>query len=88
MYTYIRQSCMCTYSFYNDIMEMKGCEIMAYSESGYKASKKYKDSKIKRIPLDVQMSQYEAIKKYADEHGKSVNGFIKETIFEKLKENT
>ena len=56
---------------------------MAYSESGYKASKKYKDSKIKR----VQMSQYEAIKKYADEHGKSVNGFIKETIFAKIKEN-
>ena len=37
---------MCTYSFYNDIMEMKGCEIMAYSESGYKASKKYKIVKL------------------------------------------
>lgn len=73
---------------YDIIKWMKGCETMAYTVSGYKASKKYKEGKIKRIPLDVQMSQYEAIKKYADEHGKSVNGFIKEVVFEKIKEST
>ena len=53
-----------------------------YNEASKKATLKYK-KKQKRIPLDVQMEQYEAIKKYADERGKPVNTMLKEIIFEK-----
>ena len=40
--------------------------------------------KLKRIPLDVQPEQYEAIKLYADSMGKPVNTILKEIIFEKI----
>ena len=56
---------------------------MAYTEAGKKATIKYM-KKLKRIPLDVQMEQYEEIKKYADAQGKPVNTMIKEIIFEKI----
>lgn len=55
---------------------------MAYSESSYESSKKYKASKIKRIPLDVQIELYEEIKQTADSRGETVNGFIKRAIKE------
>lgn len=54
-----------------------------YNEASKKATLKYM-KKLKRIPLDVQMEQYEAIKKYADENGKPVNTVLKEIIFEKI----
>lgn len=53
---------------------------MPYNESTYKASVKYRASHIKRIPLDVQVSEYEMIKAAATASGLSVNGFIKQAI--------
>ena len=53
---------------------------MAYNETTYKATTKYKSAHIKRIPLDVQLSEYELIKASAEASGMSVNGFIKQAI--------
>jgi predicted HicB family RNase H-like nuclease len=57
---------------------------MAYSESTYKASQKYKANNIKRIPLDVPKEKYELIKAAAESAGESVNGYIKRAIDERM----
>ena len=57
---------------------------MAYSESTYKASQKYKANNIKRIPLDVPKEKYETIKTAAEAAGESVNGYIKRAIDERM----
>jgi predicted DNA binding CopG/RHH family protein len=54
-----------------------------YTEASKKATIKYM-KKLKRIPLDVQPEQYDAIKQYAKSQGKPVNTAIKEIIFEKI----
>ena len=53
---------------------------MAYNESAYKASQKYKAAHIKRIPFEVQIEEYEAIKEAAENAGQRVNAYIKESI--------
>lgn len=55
---------------------------MPYNEASKKAAQKYKAAKIKRIPLDMQISQYEAVQAHAVARGESVNGFIKRAIAE------
>lgn len=57
---------------------------MAYSESAYKAAKKYREKNIKRVPLDMQITKYEEVQAYAKAHGESVNGFIKRAIDEAM----
>ena len=57
---------------------------MTYSKQGYAASVKYKAEKIKRVPLDMQISFYDEIKAAADQAGESVNGFIKAAIRARL----
>lgn len=57
---------------------------MAYNETAYKASQKYKAGNIKRVPLDMQKSRYEEIKAHAEVRGESVNGFIKRAISETM----
>lgn len=57
---------------------------MAYSEASYKASKKYRANNIKRVPLDMQISEYEKIKAHAEDGGESVNGFIKRALKETM----
>lgn len=56
----------------------------AYSKSGYEASKRYKANKIKRVPLDMQMEDYDRLKAAADATGKSVNAYIKEAIRQRI----
>ena len=46
--------------------------------------KKYNAANIKRIPLDVQKSDYERIKAAAEDQGETVNGYIKKAISERL----
>ena len=53
---------------------------MAYSESAYKASQKYKAAHIKRIPFEVQIEEYDRIKEAADKANQRVNAYIKEAI--------
>jgi len=57
---------------------------MAYNDASKKAAQKYKAANIKRIPLDMQISQYEAVQTHAKAHGESVNGFIKRAIQETM----
>ena len=57
---------------------------MPYSDASKRAAQKYKAANIKRIPLDMQISQYEAVQTHAKAHGESVNGFIKRAIQETM----
>ena len=53
---------------------------MAYSKASNEASKKYKAEHIKRIPLDVQIEDFERIKAAAERANRKVNSYIKEAI--------
>lgn len=53
---------------------------MPYNESSYKASAKYKAQNIKRVPLDMQISDYDELKAAADAAGEKVNEYIKKAI--------
>ena len=57
---------------------------MAVSDAQKKASMEYAKRSLKRIPLDVQKEKYEEIAAAAELTGKSINGFIKEAIEEKI----
>jgi len=60
-------------------------EKMATSEAQIKATAKYKAKAYKRIPLDVRIEEYEALKTYTDKTGESINGFIRKIIKEAIK---
>lgn len=57
---------------------------MAYNESSYEASKKYKAGKIKRVPLDMQITDYEALQAAANAAGEKVNTYIKKAIAQRM----
>ena len=57
---------------------------VAYSEAQKKATSKYKQANYKRIPLDVPITEYEAIKTHADARNEYVNGFIRRAIRETI----
>ncbi len=57
---------------------------MPYNEASYKASQKYRANNIKRVPLDMQITNYEKVKAHAEARGESVNGFIKRAIQETM----
>lgn len=46
----------------------------------------YKKRNLKRVPLDLTIEKYEEVKNFVQEHNeKSINGFIKKAIDEKMK---
>ena len=55
------------------------------SNSQKKATIKYAKNNLKRIPLDVQLDEYEKLKTFALANGYTINGFIKESFREKMK---
>ncbi|WP_294514076.1 hypothetical protein [uncultured Intestinimonas sp.] len=57
---------------------------MAYDEKAYEASKKYKEKNIKRVPLDMQLADYEALRAAADHAGEKVNQYIKTSIKQRM----
>ncbi len=57
---------------------------MPLSEARKRANQKYKASNIKRVPLDMQVSEYDNMKAHAAYMGESVNGFIKRAIMETI----
>lgn len=57
---------------------------MAYDEKAYEASKKYKEKNIKRVPLDMQLADYEALRAAADRAGEKVNQYIKTSIKQRM----
>lgn len=58
---------------------------MATSEAQMRATLKYKSKSYKRIPLDMKIEEYEALKEYTDNNGESINGFIRRIIKENIK---
>ena len=58
------------------------------TEAQKRATKKYVKEHIKRIPLNVSKEDYEKIKKAADKIGISVNGFIKDAVFDWIDEHS
>lgn len=58
---------------------------MPYNESSYKSSVSYKTKNIKRVPLDMQISEYELLKSAAMARGEKVNEYIKNAIRERMK---
>lgn len=62
---------------------------MPYNEKSKAYVTKYKANNIKRVPLDMQRTLYEAIQAHAEARGESVNGFIKRAISEAMeRDNT
>lgn len=57
---------------------------MATSEAQARATLKYKAKAYKRIPLDVKIEEYEALREYTEKTGESVNGFIRRIIKENI----
>ena len=57
---------------------------MTYNETGYKASGKYKAANIRRVPLDMQIADYEALKAAAAAAGEKVNEYIKKAILQRM----
>lgn len=54
------------------------------SEAQVRATLKYKAKAYKRIPLDVKLEEYEALKAHTDAIGESINGFIRRIITESI----
>ena len=46
--------------------------------------KNYRADKLKRVPLDMQLADYERLKQAATEAGQAVNAYIKQAIKERL----
>lgn len=57
---------------------------MAYNEASYKAANRYKEKNIKRVPLDMQIAEYEELKAAADANGEKVNAYIKAAIRQRM----
>lgn len=57
---------------------------MAVTEAQKRATLKYDSTHYKRIPLNVNKADYDKIKAAADKLGMSVNGFIRDTVFDKI----
>lgn len=57
---------------------------MAYNDKNKAYVAKYKADNIKRVPLDMQRTQYEVVQAHAQARGESVNGFIKRAIVETM----
>lgn len=55
-----------------------------YSEKKKAYNIRYQREKMRRIPLDVQLPEYELIKQAAINNGESVNGYIKKAIFSRI----
>lgn len=57
---------------------------MPRTKSSNQAQYKYNSAHIKRVPLDLQLTDYEALRKAASIAGESVNGYIKRAISERM----
>ena len=55
-----------------------------YTEASKRAATKYAKKNLKRIPLDVQLKEYELIKAAATAAGEPVNTYIKNAITRRM----
>ena len=61
---------------------------MPITDAQRRAVYKYKAENIKRVPLEMQKSDYDALKAAADAVGKPVNRYIKDAIAEAMARGT
>ena len=61
---------------------------MTYNQKQKEYTIKYAREKLKRIPLDVQLTDYETIRKAAAAQNESINGYIKKAIFTRIQSDT
>lgn len=54
--------------------------MSAYSQAQNKASQRYRAAKIKRIPLDVPIDDYNAFKAACDHNGDKVNTVLRQAM--------
>ena len=59
--------------------------MAAYSAAQNRASQKYRAAKIKRVPLDVPITEYEAFKTACDAQGDKLNTVLREAMQEYVK---
>ena len=57
---------------------------MPESSAKAKYDIEYANTKLKRVPLDVQKEKYEEIKAAATAAGESVNGYIKKAVDQRM----
>lgn len=57
---------------------------MSNKEARYQAQYRYAAKNLKRVPLDLRLSDYAALQAAAVASGESVNGWIKEAIKRRL----
>lgn len=50
--------------------------------------KEYHKTKLKRVPLDLPLQKYDEVKKFAESHSETVNGFIKRAIDETMERDS
>ena len=62
----------------------KGADIMPMTDKRKAYLYNYHKDKLKRVPLDMPISDYERLKARAEALGLSVNGYIKSAIAEKI----
>lgn len=65
------------------IMELGG-DTLPISESGRRATRKYKQAHIRRIALDVQKEEYDRIASHARANGSTINGYIKQAVRKRM----
>lgn len=57
---------------------------MARTQAQNIATYKYNKEHLKRVPLDMQKTDYEILKQHVEKRGETVNGFIKRAITETI----
>ena len=55
-----------------------------WKENKKKYTARYAKENLKRVPLDMQMTDYTELKEHATQQGETVNGFIKRAISETM----
>jgi len=58
--------------------------VEKWRENKKKYTAEYKSKMYKRVPLDLRLSVYDAIKDHAASRNETVNGFIKRAISETM----
>lgn len=63
-------------------------DFMATTKAGQRAVNKYVKNNYDRINLNISKGKKSVIQAAADKQGKSVNGYIKEAVTDKIKADT
>ena len=50
----------------------------------YKYQYAYAKNKLKRVPLDLRLEDYERLKEYCERNNLTINGFIKSLILDQI----